>query len=94
MAQSVLLYYVSVCTYDVIQLIFWNVDAYLGQLKEELNSVEVQNAKMSSEIEDLMETYVEGGDCLFFIGNVKCMCADVMRAYLQILIDWRASLKG
>ncbi|XP_058203899.1 uncharacterized protein LOC131318103 isoform X2 [Rhododendron vialii] len=36
-----------------------DLDAYLGQLKEDLNSVEVQNAKISSEIEDLMETYVE-----------------------------------
>ncbi|XP_058203941.1 uncharacterized protein LOC131318153 isoform X2 [Rhododendron vialii] len=36
-----------------------DLDAYLGQLKEDLNSVEVQNAKISSEIEDFMETYVE-----------------------------------
>ncbi|KAI8566772.1 hypothetical protein RHMOL_Rhmol02G0067900 [Rhododendron molle] len=44
-----------------VQLIFhfYNFHAYLGQLKEDLNSVEVQNAKISSEIEDLMETYVE-----------------------------------
>ncbi|KAI8566778.1 hypothetical protein RHMOL_Rhmol02G0068400 [Rhododendron molle] len=44
---------------DVGALAVDDLDAYLGQLKEDLNSVEVQNAKISSEIEDLMETYVE-----------------------------------
>ncbi|KAG5560689.1 hypothetical protein RHGRI_003876 [Rhododendron griersonianum] len=47
---------------DVGALAVDDFDAYLGQLKEDLNSVEVQNAKISSEIEDLMETYVEGGN--------------------------------
>ncbi|KAF7116194.1 hypothetical protein RHSIM_RhsimUnG0035600 [Rhododendron simsii] len=44
---------------DVGALAVDDLDAYLGQLKEDLNSVEVQNTKISSEIEDLMETYVE-----------------------------------
>ncbi|KAH7857676.1 hypothetical protein Vadar_015250 [Vaccinium darrowii] len=44
---------------DVETLAIDDLDAYLGQLKEELNSVEAQNAKISCEIEDLTETYIE-----------------------------------
>ena len=39
---------------------FSNVDTYWGRVKEELNNVEAENAKLSSEIEDLMRTYIEG----------------------------------
>ncbi|XAR48794.1 hypothetical protein NMG60_11031739 [Bertholletia excelsa] len=44
---------------DVGSLTIADLDAYSARLKEELNNVEDENAKISSEIGDLMRTYKE-----------------------------------
>ncbi|XP_052208392.1 uncharacterized protein LOC127812107 isoform X1 [Diospyros lotus] len=41
-----------------------DIDTYWGRVKEELNNVEAENAKLSSEIEDLMRTYIEDSNQL------------------------------
>ncbi|KAL7177189.1 hypothetical protein ACSBR2_030513 [Camellia fascicularis] len=44
---------------DIGSLASEDLDAYLGKVKEELNSVEAENVRISNEIEDLTRTYIK-----------------------------------
>ncbi|GMP78020.1 hypothetical protein CsSME_00034109 [Camellia sinensis var. sinensis] len=44
---------------DIGSLASEDLDAYLGKVKEELNSVESENVRISNEIEDLTRTYIK-----------------------------------
>ena len=79
---------------------FFDIDAYLGHLNEEFNSMEAENAKISNEIEYLTRKYIEGGRIAILVLNILCTCiivcvvADAVFVYLQILVNWRVSLKS
>lgn len=98
---------INTCGYMLcLYYFFWVncefVDAYLMHLKGELSSVEVENAQISNEIEDLRRTCVEGVSFYLLVWksiyifshaeNLFCCWFNVL--YLQILVVWGARLKG
>ena len=47
------------------------LEAYVGRFEEELSSAEAESAKVSDEIEGLIQTHEEG-ESSFFVGSLIC----------------------